>query len=238
MVAIIALIGVVIISLVAIKIGSVAYRMTGLDEGTASFQALSAFTGTGFTTREAELIVNNPKRRKIAKVLMVLGNAGIVSTVATLILAFSDTSAPQVLRNIAIIVIGLLALYWLAAAKWVNRALDAWIAERLGGVRYLGITEFQEVIALTRGYGISSIDVKPDSHLAGKTLAELRLGQEGMLVLAIRRGRELISSPTGNTRIEANDRVVCYGNLQAAKEITVSPQNEETARDSDAESEQ
>ncbi|NQT18240.1 MAG: TrkA C-terminal domain-containing protein [Planctomycetes bacterium] len=221
---ILVLIGIVIVSMFVVKIGSVAYRMTGLDKSTASFQALSAFSGTGFTTREAELIVNNPRRRNITKVLMIIGNAGIASVVATLVLSFSgkpDWSNWRVLANVLILLAGLFIVYQFAVAKWLQSALDKFIANRLGGVRYLGIPEFQEVIGLTKDYGISSIVVKPDSRLAGRTLEQLHLGQVGVLVLAIHRGRELISSPVGSTRIEANDRLVCYGSLQAAKDVTV-----------------
>lgn len=39
--------------------------MTGLDINIARFQALSAFTGTSFTTKEAEDVVDHPQRRRI-----------------------------------------------------------------------------------------------------------------------------------------------------------------------------
>ena len=55
--------------------------MTGLDANKAKFQALSAFSGTGFTTKEAETVTNHPDRRKIIAWLMVLGNAGIVTVI-------------------------------------------------------------------------------------------------------------------------------------------------------------
>ena len=228
---IIVLIGIVIISLIVVKIGTVALRMTGIDESTASFQALSAFSGTGFTTREAELIVNNPRRRKITKVLMVMGNAGIASAVAALILSFSETTKSQVLMNVALLGVGLFIVYEFAVAKWLHTELDKIIANRMGGVRYLGIPAFQEMLGFAKGYGISSIDVKPNGKLAGRTLEEVQLSQQGVLVLAIHRGRELISSPTGSTRIEANDRLVCYGNLEAAKNVTAAHKAEDEEND-------
>ena len=43
---------VIIVSVLIVRAGAIALRMTGLDEKTASFQALSAFTRAGFTTRE------------------------------------------------------------------------------------------------------------------------------------------------------------------------------------------
>ena len=53
---------VVFVSVMIIKVAAVALQLTGLDKPTANFQALSALTGTGFTTREAELVTNHPMR--------------------------------------------------------------------------------------------------------------------------------------------------------------------------------
>ncbi|KKL58829.1 hypothetical protein LCGC14_2221450, partial [marine sediment metagenome] len=61
------------------KVVTVALKLTGLDERTASFQTLSALTCTGFTTREAESVVTHPMRRRIIFFLMIIGNAGMVA---------------------------------------------------------------------------------------------------------------------------------------------------------------
>ncbi len=45
---------------------SVAFKLTGLATHKIRFQVASLFTGTGFSTQESELIVNDGKRRKIA----------------------------------------------------------------------------------------------------------------------------------------------------------------------------
>ncbi|MDI6886556.1 MAG: hypothetical protein QMD22_09525, partial [archaeon] len=51
---------VIFISFLVVRAAAIALMMTGMDEKRARFQALSAFTGTGFTTREAESVVNHP----------------------------------------------------------------------------------------------------------------------------------------------------------------------------------
>ncbi len=73
---IILFIATIVISFIAIRIGAIAFQLTGLEWSLATFQSLSCFTGTGFTTREAELIVGNPQRRRIASVLMVFRKCG------------------------------------------------------------------------------------------------------------------------------------------------------------------
>lgn len=79
------------VSFIVVRIGAVAFQLTGLEWSLAKFQALSCFTGTGFTTKEAELITGNPQRRKIASFLMVLGNAGLVVMIAS----FASTLMPK-----------------------------------------------------------------------------------------------------------------------------------------------
>jgi Trk-type K+ transport system membrane component len=55
---ILALVVIALVSLLAVRVGATALMMTGLSWDTASFQAYSAFFGVGFTTREAEMVVN------------------------------------------------------------------------------------------------------------------------------------------------------------------------------------
>ena len=54
MFALISLLVVIVVSIIIIRIGAVALEMTGLSKETATFQAQSAFSGTGFTTSESE----------------------------------------------------------------------------------------------------------------------------------------------------------------------------------------
>ena len=46
---------VVVASFIAVRIGAIAFQLTGLEWSLAKFQALSCFSGTGFTTKESEL---------------------------------------------------------------------------------------------------------------------------------------------------------------------------------------
>ncbi len=72
-----------IIAFIIVRIGAIAFQLTGLEWSLAKFQALSCFTATGFTTKEAELITATRQRRRIASVLIVLGHAGFVTMIAT-----------------------------------------------------------------------------------------------------------------------------------------------------------
>ena len=92
MTPILSLVATLIVSLLVTRIGAVAFQLTGLAQEVARFQARSAFTGVGFTTSEAEKIVNHPVRRKIAGLLMLAGNVGIALVIASMISAAGHVS--------------------------------------------------------------------------------------------------------------------------------------------------
>ena len=96
------------LSLVVTQIATTALNLTGLSWDAAKFQARSAFTGTGFTTTEAEGIMNHPLRRKIIMWLMVARSAGLVSIIISLILSFGtreDTDLSLLVR-LALLIAG------------------------------------------------------------------------------------------------------------------------------------
>jgi len=59
---------------------------------------------------------------------------------------------------------------------------------------------------------IETIRIKESSPLVGKTLAEVGFRNKyGVTVLAIQRGRETITNPTGDTALLAQDIVILIG---------------------------
>ena len=77
-----------ILLLLIVEIASIALHMTGLNMKTARFQALSAFTSTGFTTKESEDVVSHKYRRQIIMTLMIVGFITWASLVSLFINAF------------------------------------------------------------------------------------------------------------------------------------------------------
>ena len=104
------------VTLLITRIATVALTLTGLSHESARFQARSAMTGVGFTSRESEGVVNHPVRRRIIMWLMLLGNAGIVTMIATLMASFVNASPSnnEIVRNLLVLLIGLVALFWFA----------------------------------------------------------------------------------------------------------------------------
>ncbi|MDB4786514.1 MAG: hypothetical protein P8M30_20545 [Planctomycetaceae bacterium] len=124
MIAILSLLFVVVISLLIVRVATVALTLTGLSRELARFQARSAFTGSGFTTQESEQIMQHPVRRRIIMLLMLLGNAGIVTVISSLFLSLTSESENGSITDhlwfcITVLAGGLAGLSFLAYSSWL-----------------------------------------------------------------------------------------------------------------------
>jgi len=218
MIAVISLFVILIISSIVTRIATVILVHTGLSEDAAKFQARSAFSGVGFTTSESESIVNHPVRRRVAMTLMVLGNAGIVSAIASLLLTFINSNSTP--YRFVVLPIGLLALWLLARSKWVDRWLSRLISYCLNRWTDLDVRDYASLLRLADGHEIMELTVQPGDWLAGKTLKELALTDEGVVVLGIRRADGFyLGAPHGRTKIEEGDTLTVYGRADVLKQL-------------------
>jgi len=224
MIALTSLFIILTVSIIVVRIGTVALELTGIPQEIAAFQSQSAFSGTGFTTAEAEVIVNHPARRKIIRILIMLGSAGITSSIATLIVAFVGQSGKEFALRGAILIAGLLLLLLFARSRLIYRAMKHLIVKMLQNHADLGFLDFNELLGLGKGYAISSFPVKENSWLADKPLDSLKLQQEGVLVLTIKRRsgsrEELIGAPTAEVIIRPRDELVCYGKIDVLRKLS------------------
>jgi hypothetical protein len=214
-VAIILLILMVVgVTILAVKIGTIALRLTGMEERRASFQALSAVTGTGFTTREAEMVMVDPRRRRIIGILMVFGNVVLVTLISLLVTVFMNRSQWfAVPIQVVLLGIGGILFYALLHMRGFTGRIKEWLYRKMMARMRVQEHLVCEVLALAEGYGVAEVWVRPELPFAGKTLAEARLREQGMLVLAIRREDRVLPSPSGDERILPEDRLICYGEL-------------------------
>ena len=220
---------ILIVSFIIVRIGAIAFELTGLEWSLAKFQALSCFTGTGFTTKEAELITVNPQRRRIATVLIVLGHAGLVSLIATFAnslrtdiimpkftIPFVHSVIPSRLvpwLNLALIAFAVYASYKIFThSKFATRFTDL-LRSRIVKREIIKPVSFEELMVATGGYGISKIEVCKDNPILNKTLLESDLRKSDILVLSVERGEEIIPNPSANTRILLGDKLICFGKL-------------------------
>lgn len=221
MISIITLLVVLTLSILVTRVATVALTHTGLARESAKFQARSAFTGVGFTTRESEKIVSHPLRRRILQTLMLLGNAGIVTAVSSLIVSFVNLNRSDSLAwQIALLVTGLIALWSLANSNWVDRHLSNLISRLLKHHTNLSVQDFAKLLHLAGDYQISELQVRQQDWLAEKSIAELGLRKEGVIVLGINRmDGNYLGAPDGETRINEGDVLLVYGRSNVIEQL-------------------
>ena len=221
MFAIATVLAAILISLLITRIASIALAVTGLSRESARFQARSAFTGVGFTTKESESVVNHPVRRRVVLILMLLGNAGLVTIVASLLLSFSGADdSSQALHRILLLLGGLAAIIFLANNRVVDRFMTRVITSMLHRFTDLDVRDYAALLQLKAGFGVIELEVGDDHWAAGRTLDDLQLRHEGMAVLGIqKRDGSFVGVPNGFSTVDDGDTLIVYGHTQLLKEF-------------------
>ena len=222
---IIALLVITLVSLLAVRVGATALMMTGLSWDTASFQSYSAFFGVGFTTREAEMVVNHPVRRRIIRDLILAGNIGLTSALATLVASLMqhpDSAHPLLLIGMLIAVI--VFMFYLFRVGWVQRAIDHTIQRALEHMGLVRVLDYEMLLRIQSGYCVSEIEVLPDTPVVNKTLRESRPWDHGVVILAIKREGTTIAGLPGPTEtLRVGDLLTVYGEEHKVRAVLQPP---------------
>ena len=222
MLAIVSLIIILALSITVTKVATIILKHTGLSEQSARFQARSAFTGVGFTTKESEKVVNHPVRRKTLMVLMLLGNMGIVTSMSSLLIAFvgqQQDFGPSWLK-VFLIISGMVAIWIMASSTIVEKSLSLLVEKVLKNYSSLEIKDYASLLHLQGNYRISEQAVTKDMWICDKQLKEIKLWKEGILLLGIKRlNGDFIGAPMVANHIEAGDELILYGHLDKLRQL-------------------
>ncbi len=214
LVPIITVICIVTISLLITKIAAAMLANTGLSMHSAKFQSRSAFTGVGFTTSESEQITTHPTRRKIVASLMLLGNAGIVTVMASLLLTFvhKDEQGMPWYFGVAILVGAIIILTIVASSNKVDAALTKLVNKILSRYKIFSTYNYGSLYKLADDYHISDLYVRSGGWLEGKKASDERFQQAGIIVLGIEKpDGTYVGAITPDTVFLENDLLIIYG---------------------------
>ena len=212
MIAIVSLLAIITLSIVITRVATVMLTATGLSRDIARFQARSAFSGAGFTTSESESVVNHPFRRKIVLQLMLLGAAGVVTSLTSLLLSFTDATGTQTANRILVLLGGLVGLRLLAGSRWVDRLLTRITEWGLRRYTRLEVRDYDKLLHVSDDFAVAEIEPSAGDWMSGRRLDELRLREEGVIVLGVyRRDGSYLGVPAGPTVVSEGDRLVIYG---------------------------
>lgn len=207
----------IFVCFVVVTIGAFALQLTGMEPHAARFQALSAFTGTGFTTAEAERVVRHKGRRRIVSILMMLGAAGLLTIVATMVVAFTKAEGYKgFLAHLGIVILTVLVLYLVIVYSGLGNRLIGWLRKPLTKLLLTEAPEIECLFDSGRGWSINLAVIKHNSRNVGKSLADVAAGED-LTILGIERSDGFLPQPDSHEKIQEGDRLLVYGTDMAAK---------------------
>ncbi len=168
----------------------------------------------------AEAVVNHPVRRRVVMLLMLIGSAGVISVVTTLILSFAGAGGRGALWRILLLVAGVAGLLALARSAAFDRLLERAISRALARYTDLDVRDYAALLRISGEYTVAELLVEEDDWVANQRLEELDLPSEGLRVLGIvQPDGTYLGAPGGATRIEPGDTLVLYGRSEAVAAI-------------------
>lgn len=219
MTAIITLLALFTVSTIVTKVASAWLMATGMSARYARFQARSAFTGVGFTTTEAESVVNHPVRRRVITRLMLMGNLGVGAIIASLVLSYDGAGSAGTAHRTVLLVVGGLIVVAFARSTTVDRALVA-ATRRIMRAGHGGSSPDRATIANVGGdYDVVELAVHDDDWMCGRTLADLRPKDEGVIILGVERKGIFAGDLDKEDRLADGDIVVVFGRREAIEEL-------------------
>jgi hypothetical protein len=209
----------ILVSFIVVRIGGFALQLTGIEPEVARFQALSAFSGTGFTTREAERVVGHRTRRRIVTILIILGNAGMVTVIATLVASFTQVGGyAWFFIRLAVIVGGIFGLYQLIVRSNVGQRIIDWLQRPVMKRILREAPAAEEIFHVEKDWAISLVMIKGSSKSIGLSVADIT-AEGDMEILSIDRTGAYLTRPDKEEKIMEGDRLLVYANRKSVKQL-------------------
>ncbi|MFI2810702.1 MULTISPECIES: cation:proton antiporter regulatory subunit [unclassified Microbulbifer] len=70
---------------------------------------------------------------------------------------------------------------------------------------------------MSKGYGVTEIYIPEGSRFVGKTIRDTQLYEHDINVLTLYRGAKVIPNPKPERELEAGDKLLCFGKLEAMR---------------------
>ncbi|MDG2270129.1 MAG: hypothetical protein P8M28_06920, partial [Alphaproteobacteria bacterium] len=166
----------------------------------------------GFTTSESETVVNHPLRRRIISMLMLVGNLGLVTVLATVIVSPVDTveTDKSMLKQLGWLV-GMLVLLWVVALNpLADRLMCAFVSGLLKRHSAFSDEAPHLLLQMPAGHNVSEMRVGAELTEGGCVLSNIL--EPGVRVLGIRRvDGSYESLPDPDMLLKLFDDLLVYG---------------------------
>jgi ribosomal protein S6--L-glutamate ligase len=77
--------------------------------------------------------------------------------------------------------------------------------------------DVRQRLTVSKGYGVSEIYIPEGSNFVGQTVTQTGLRESDVNVLTLYRGAKVIPNPRSDRTLEAGDKLLCFGKLEAMR---------------------
>ncbi len=209
-----------IVFVAIIEVFTILFQLTGISKSKARFQVISILTGTGFTTKESELITSSNIRRNIAQAIMIFGFT-TTATVVTLLFSFVKNYSKFSLSDLVFLIVSFVIIYFFFTFSPIRKAIDKMIEDIATRALFGNNTN---VIVIKDSYDndmvIAEVVIKiMPNMLKDKRLWETPMTRLGVMVLVLERVGTVITSVTKDTMLEEGDTITVFGPHELIDEI-------------------
>jgi hypothetical protein len=203
---------VAVITLAFTQVAAGALIATGMPREIATFQARSAFSGAGFTTTEAENVVNHPVRRRIIATTMFVGNLGTPTLVVTVLVGFLAPGPGSTTERTLVTLAGLLCIGMLILNRPIQHLLERF-GQRVANSRLLPELEhgYEELVALGDDFVVGAIRLAGEPGATYRSLRGLDAALPGLQVLGVRQGNRYVGMSPADLELHAGDELIVHG---------------------------
>lgn len=203
---------VAVISLVFGQFATGALIATGVPPEIAAFQARSAFSGAGFTTTEAENVVNHPVRRRIIATSMFVGSLGTPTLVVSVLVGLIAPGPGSTTERTLVMAAGAVGIIMAVLNRPMRRVLVR-VGQRYTEKRLTPAigANADEILSLGDDFVVDAVRLAEDPGPTARSLRALAHALPGCTVLGIRRGDAYLGEPPVDIELHAGDELIVYG---------------------------
>ena len=202
---------VAVISVAFTKIATGALIATGVPPESATFQARSAFSGAGFTTSEAENVVNHRVRRRIIGTTMFVGSLGTPTLVLTVLVGFIAPGPGSATERALVTISGVLLILITVLNRPVQRRLER------AGQRYVHHrlapalpSDRLDLLTLSPEFAVQAVQLEATPEESVRNLRGLALAFPDVTILGVRRGTNYFGAPPVDIKLLIDDELIIY----------------------------
>ena len=202
---------VAVITVAFTKLATGALIATGVPPESAAFQARSAFSGAGFTTAEAENVVNHRVRRRIIGTTMFVGSLGTPTLVLTVLVGFvapgPGSTTERVLVTISGLFLILMAVFNKPSQRWLQGVGQRYVQSRLAPAM---ASERLDLLVLSDEFAVQAVRFETTPEESVRSLRGLEQAFPDAKILGVRRGRKYFGAPPVDIDLQGGDELIVY----------------------------